>query len=140
MDLRTFQLFLKFYKAVQQGNENELIGRCTLLKHLIENGLEILIFLSKTELKSISSALSLPFTPDTSKDDMILNVSDVMLDVHGDKSNGVISVIKDEERNLDEVEIMRCQLIVVIHFSFSFVLQVPLHKIYFFYRINSLIG
>ena len=54
----------------------------------------------------MSSALSLPCTPGTSKDDMIRNVSNVMLDVYGDRSNGVLSVIEEEERNLDEVGII----------------------------------
>ena len=89
-----YKSFLKSCKAVQQGNKNELIDRCELLKHLIENGLEILISLSKTELKSMSSTLSLPCTPDISKDDIIQDFFNVMLEVCGDTSNNVLAMIE----------------------------------------------
>ena len=61
----------------------------------------MLISLFKTELKYIQSALSLPYRPDTSKDDIIQNFSNAMPDVHGDTSNGVLAMIEEEERNLD---------------------------------------
>ena len=89
---------------MQEGNKNELIERCKLLKFLIENRLENLMAMSKTELKSMPSALSLPHGLDTSKDDTIRNISNVMLGMHGDTSNDVLAVIEEEERNFDEVE------------------------------------
>ena len=70
-----------------------------MLKHLIENDLEHLMSVSKTDLKSMSDALSLPHGLGVSKDDMITNVSNVMLDVFGDTSNGVLALIEEEERN-----------------------------------------
>ena len=69
------------------------------MKHLIANGLEFLMSTSKTELKSMSHAFSLPYGYDTSKDDIIKNISNVMLDVFGDTSNGVLALIEEEERN-----------------------------------------
>ena len=94
---------LKSCGAVQQGNKKELSDRCALLKYLVANGLEFLMSASKTELKSMSDALSLPHGHGVSKDDMITNVSNVTLDVYGDISNGVLALIEEEERN--EVEI-----------------------------------
>ena len=88
--------FLKLHKASQQGNKKELVDRCILLQFLIENSLEHMISLSKTELKSMLSALTLPFGEGISKDDMIRNVSDVLLGVFGDTSNGVLTVIEEE--------------------------------------------
>ena len=94
---------LKSHGAAQQGNKKELSDRCVLLKHLIANGLENMMSTSKTELKSMSAALSLPCRHGVSKDDMIKNVSNVMLDVHGDTSNGALAVIEEEERNEGEI-------------------------------------
>ena len=54
---------------------------------------------SKTELKLMSHAFSLPYGHDISKDDMIKNISNVMLDVFGDTSNRVLALIEEEERN-----------------------------------------
>ena len=94
---------LKSHGALQQGNKKELIDRCVLLKHLIANDIEHLMSASKTDLKSMSNALSLPCGLGVSKDDMITNVSNVMLDMFGDTSNGVLALIEEEERN--EVDI-----------------------------------
>ena len=58
---------------------------------------------SKTELKSMPAALSLPCGHGVSKDDMIKNVSNVMLDVCGDTSNGVLALIEEEEMNEGEI-------------------------------------
>ena len=93
--------FLKLHKASLQGNKKELIDRCVLLKFLIENNLEHMISLSKMELKSMSSALTLPFGEGITKDDMIRNVSDVLLGIFGDMSNGVLTLIEEEESELD---------------------------------------
>ena len=93
--------FLNSYKDLLQVNKNEFIDRCVWLKHLIANGLENMMSLSKTELKSMSPALMLPYGQDLSKDDMIMNVLNLMLWAHGDTSNGVLAVIDEEERNAD---------------------------------------
>lgn len=94
---------LKSHGAVHQGDKTELIDRCALLKHLIANDLEHLISASKTDLKSMPNALSLPHGLGVSKDNMIANVSNVMLDVVGETSNGVLALIEEEEKN--EVDI-----------------------------------
>ena len=89
--------FLKSYGAVQQGNRNELINRCVMLKHLIENELETLTSLSKTELRSMCVELKLPDIKDMSKDNMIKSVSDAMLGIHGDTAIDVLALIDEEE-------------------------------------------
>ena len=43
--------FLKTYRAVQQGKQEELRTRCLLLKKIIYQGLENIISLSKTQLR-----------------------------------------------------------------------------------------
>ena len=84
---------------MQKGNKKELSDRCVLLKHLIANGLETMMSASKTELKSMSAALSLPCGHGASKDDMIRNVSNVMLDVYGDTSEGALALTEEGEMN-----------------------------------------
>ena len=93
--------FLKLCKAVLQGNKKELIDRCILLKHLTANDLENLMPLSKIELRSVPSTLTLPCRQDMSKDVVIRNVSNAMLGACGDVSNGVLAAIEEEERNAD---------------------------------------
>lgn len=82
--------FLKFYKAAYQRDKQEFINRCALLKHLNANSLERLMTLSKIDLKSVSAALSLPCRHNISKDDIIKNISNVILDVHRDTAGGVL--------------------------------------------------
>ena len=55
----------------------------------------------------MSTALTLPFGEGISKDDMIRNVSDVLLGVFGDTSNGVLTVIEEEESELDLMQLAR---------------------------------
>ena len=59
---------LKSWGAVQQGNKKELSDRCALLKYLVVNRLDFLMSASKTRLKSVSDALSLPHRHGASKD------------------------------------------------------------------------
>ena len=89
--------FLKSHGAVQQGNKNELIARCVMLKHLIENDLENLMSLSKTELRSMCVELKLPDAKDMPKDHMIQIVSDAMLGIHGDTASDLIAFIDEED-------------------------------------------
>ena len=65
-----------------------------------------MITLSKIDLKSVSAKLTLPYGKDISKDDIIKNVSDVILDVHGHTSTGVLALIEEEERNKGDIQIM----------------------------------
>ena len=55
----------------------------------------------------MSSALTLPFGEGISKDDMIRNVSDISLGAFGDASNGVLTVIKEEESELHLMQLAR---------------------------------
>lgn len=69
------------------------------LNHLISNSLESLMSASKTEFKAMLAALSLQCEHGMSKDGMIKNVSNAMLDVFGDTLNRVLALIEEEERN-----------------------------------------
>ena len=64
---------------MKQVNQTELSQRLLLLKKLIHYGIEKLMSLSKTELRSMSKALMLPFGADISKEDLITNVSNIMI-------------------------------------------------------------
>ena len=46
---------------------------------MISNGLQKLILVSETELRSMSADLTFPFGKDVTKYDLIKNVSDVMI-------------------------------------------------------------
>ena len=70
-----------------------------MLKHSTTNSLEKLMTLSKIDLKSMSSELSLPYGYVISKDDMNKCVSNAMLDVHGDITGEVLFLIEEEESN-----------------------------------------
>ena len=79
---------------------------CGLLKKIILNGLKMLLTLSKIDLKSMLAELTLPHRKDIWKDDMIKNISDAILDVHGDASTGVFALIEEEERNEGAINIL----------------------------------
>ena len=94
------QSYLKAHKAAQRGNKGELQSRCTLLKKLITCGLQNLMSLSKTELKSMSLQLSLTHSTDTSKDELITNISNAIIDTQPDTSNQMLVLIdNDNELN-----------------------------------------
>ena len=63
-----------------------------------DNGLENLILLSKTELRSICAEILLLDTEDIWKDNMIKIVSDAILNDHGDATNGILTLIDEEGR------------------------------------------
>lgn len=94
--------FLKTYGSVQKGNKAESRDEC-LLKPLIANGLESLVSLSKTELRSACSELKSHDAADTSEDDIIKSVSGMFLNNYGDTTNGMISLIDEEMRDEDAV-------------------------------------
>ena len=73
------QSALHAHGAVKSGNKSELQARCELLKKLLSCNLDNLITLSKTELRSMSLQLSLPSGSDATKDDLIKNISHVMI-------------------------------------------------------------
>ena len=124
--------FLKLHKASLQGNKKELIDRCVLLKFLIENNLECMISLSKMELKSMSSALTLPFGEGITKDDMIRNVSDVLLGIFGDMSNGVLALIEEEESELDLMQLARMIVSNLMQFCSVLFLILGTQNLHFF--------
>ena len=53
--------------------------------------------LSKTELRSMSAELTLPFGTETSKDDLIKNVFDVMIHKKVETAGQMLSIIENEE-------------------------------------------
>ena len=123
--------FLKSCEAVQLGSEIELIDRCVLLKHLIANGHEKLMTLWKRDLISTSDELPLHHENYVSKDNMIKNVFNVVLDVHG--------------FNWRIRKKWRCDLICerVIVSNYFCIYRVPSHvhtKFTFFDGINSFLG
>ena len=95
--------FLKTHGAVQKGKQEDLRARCLLLKKLIYHGLENIISLSKTQLRSMSNELKLPHSADISKDDLIKKTCDVMIGEANDTSECLISSIEIEERDEDAV-------------------------------------
>ena len=68
------------------------------MKHLIVNGLEKLFSLAKTELKSMCADFKLSIL-NVSKDDIIKNVSDSMLNNSGDATSDMFESIEEEEGN-----------------------------------------
>ena len=83
---------------MQHCNQSELRERCALLKCLMSKGFDILMPSAKTALKEMSVDLTLPFGSEMSKDEMIKNVSDVMLNDYGDTYNVKLSTL-EKERN-----------------------------------------
>ena len=55
--------------------------------------------LSKPELKSMSLQLSLTHNTDTSKDELITNMSNALIDNQADTSNQMIVIIDNENDN-----------------------------------------
>ena len=88
---------------MQQGNQVELRARCLLLKRLMHHGLENLILLSKTKLRSMSNELKLPSGADIVKDDLIVNTCNVMVGDENDTVESTLRLIEEEERNEDVI-------------------------------------
>ena len=85
------------HKVNLQGNEAKLCNRYFLLKKLICYGLEKIISLSKTSLKSMSADFTLTFGVDISKDDLIENISNAMINNHNDTVDQIVASIEEEE-------------------------------------------
>ena len=88
------KLFLKSYSAVEKGIKLICVMYVFLLKHSISNGLEILVSLSKIELRSMCVELKFHDVVDISKDDMIKSVSDEMNNNYGGITNGTFTLIE----------------------------------------------
>ena len=86
--------------CMHSGNKSELQARCKLLKKLLSYRLDNLMTLSKTELRSMSLQLSLPSGSDATKDDLIKNISDVMIHNQVDAAGHILSLV-DNEDDLD---------------------------------------
>ena len=69
------------------------------IKKLIQCGLEKLVSLSKTELRSMSEELTLPFGSETSKDYLIMNVSNETINNEYDTADLMLRFIEMEEEN-----------------------------------------
>ena len=67
------------------------------LQKLIQCGLEKLVYISKTELRSMSEELTLPFGSKISKDDLIMNVSNDVINNEDDTVNLMLALIDIEE-------------------------------------------
>ena len=87
---------MKKCNAVFQGNKAELHARCNLLPQLIYYGL---VYLSNTELRSMSEELTLTFGSETSKDNLIMNVSNEMINNEDDTADLMLALIEIEEEN-----------------------------------------
>ena len=68
-----------------------------MVENLIENDLEDLISLLKTELRSMCVEFKLPNINDITKDNMIKSVSDAMLGIHSDTASDILALINEEE-------------------------------------------
>ena len=64
---------------------------------MIYYGLENLMSMSKTTLRSISTDLTLPFGAEISKDDLILNMSNVMIHNHNDTIEQTLTLVEEGE-------------------------------------------
>ena len=87
----------KSHDAVQEGNQAKLQSRCVFLKKLISCGFENLMSMSKTDLRQMSANLTLPFGADVSKDDLIANISNVMINNHNDTIEDALALVEKED-------------------------------------------
>ena len=91
--------FLKSYATMQKVNKTELHDRQLLLKYLIANILEILVSLSKIELRHVCAELKLLDIADISKHETIESMSDAMIKNYGDITNDTLELINEEGRD-----------------------------------------
>ena len=62
-------------------------------------GLEKLVSLSNTELRSMAAELTLPHSVEIKKDDLIKSVSNVMIDNEEDAIDMILMLIEKEEED-----------------------------------------
>ena len=91
--------FLKSHDAVWQGNQAELRVRCLLLKKIMHHGLENLISLSKTKLRSMWNELKLPSGAEIVKDDLTVSMSNAMVGDENYAVESMLRLIEEEEKN-----------------------------------------
>ena len=89
--------FLKSHNALQEGNLAKSQSRCVLLKKLISHGFENLMSMSKTDLRQMSANLTLPFDANISRDDLIMNISNVMINNHNDTIEDILELVEKED-------------------------------------------
>ena len=53
--------------------------------------------MSKTDLRQMSANLTLPFGADVSKDDLIINISNVMINNHNDTIEDILALVEKED-------------------------------------------
>ena len=93
------KIFLKSYKAIQQGNMNVLRNRCYLLQKMISNDLQWIMCLSIAELKQMSTRL---LSPLGTKDNMVQNICNIMIDAFTDTSSSIVECLdRDEGADVD---------------------------------------
>ena len=89
--------FFKSHGDMHQGNKSELINSCLLLKKSIAGGLEKSMTLSKIELRSMCTQLTLSDSSSIKKDSLIKSVSDFILDNYGDTPNWILAEINNKD-------------------------------------------
>ena len=68
-----------------------------VVKKIFSNGLEDVMWLSKTELRSMSAEMTLPLGTETNEDDVINNLSNAMINNQVEAAGQMISLIENEE-------------------------------------------
>ena len=67
------------------------------MKKIIYYGFENLTSMTKTALRHFSANLALPFVAEVSRDDLIINVSNVMIHNHKDTVEDVLALVEKED-------------------------------------------
>ena len=70
-----------------------------VIKKIVSNGLENLVSVSKTELTSMCDDLKFPFGSEISKDNLIENASDTMINNNNEIADETLSLIEMKEEN-----------------------------------------
>ena len=97
---RACQLGCVSIKTMQSSSarqQSRVACQAHVVKKSISCDLEILVSLSKTELMSMPTDLTFPAGIGISKDDLIKNVSDSMINKHNETSDQMLALIEEEE-------------------------------------------
>ena len=70
-----------------------------VIKKIVSNCLENLVSVSKPELTSMCDDLKFPFGSEISKDSLIKNASDTMINNHSEMADQTLSLIEMKEGN-----------------------------------------
>ena len=98
MDVREFQIVFKTEQRNCRRHYSSVACQAHTSKKLMHCGLENLILLSKTSLRSMSAELTLEFGADISKDDLITNGSNVTIENEEDMVDLILAFIEKEEK------------------------------------------